>query len=193
MRAYVDSWEVRKNTMKRFFLALALVLAACGIAVAEVVPIPEPGVYWLFTGSGTIDGESFTSVGWWQITVETDGTDYYVSNYTITERRTFASGRVEDGGGGCQGFLINSYTEQGFSFQRGSSTLAFGIPNANNMTMTDTSGDAPDNIATYTATRSTVEPTTFPPIQSGSGGGGCSVGLSPLFALLALPLLLKRK
>lgn len=180
--------------MKRFVFALALVLAVCGVAVAEVVPIPDPGVYWVFTGSGTINGEQFTSVGWWNIAVGTDGANYSVSQFTIAERKTFASGRIEQGDGGCQGFMIYDYTEQGFSFQWPPNTLAFTMPDANTMTMVTTGTENPLNATTYTATRSTVEPTTFPPIDRGSsGGGGCSVGFSPLLVLLALPLLLTRK
>ena len=181
--------------MKRFFLALALVLAVCGVAIAGVVPIPEPGVYWLFTGSGTIDGESFTSAGWWQITVGTnDARDYFIDSFSIEERRTFTSGRVEDNGSTRQGPMIYDYTEQGFSFWTGLSTTAFTMPDANTMTMVTTGTENPLNVATYTATRSTVEPTTFPPIdRTSSGGGGCSVGFSPLLVLLVLPLLLTRK
>lgn len=183
--------------MKRFALALALVLALCGVAVADGF---SPIGTWSYRGNGTFTG--FVGADWRTLGVGDAGT-------------CVASGTIADGAGtitsasfvgaftmvatgqvapynypwtGSAEFKNNKFyvTINGVIYE-------FTMTSNDTMSITATGkqSDTKLNVSMrYTATRTTATPTSA--TAPSSGGGGCSVGFSPLLVLLALPLLTRK-
>ena len=184
--------------MKRFVFALALVLAVCGVAVAA--DSYSPIGTWSYKGNGTFTG--FVGSEWHTLGVGDAGT-------------CVASGTIADGAGA----ITTASFVGAFTMVATKQVIPYNYPWTGNaefknnkfyvtingviyeftmtgndtmsITATGKQADTKLNVSMrYTAARTTTAPTSAAP---SSGGGGCSVGFSPFFALLALPLLLTRK
>lgn len=161
-------------------------------ATPTATPTTKPAEYtvagtWQYTGTGTINGYGASDIG--SATITATGS---AGNETITNIA-------------MSGTMRNTTTGQSapYSFSVQTNMPFTGTFSITIDGITETFTQTGENTMTVTA-RGTQKSTgyrisfNYDATKSGgsapsSSGGGCSVGLSPLFALLALPLLLKRK